>query len=96
VVAAFDKFNIGKMEGRLFNIQGIREELEKNIEELFHNPKNFPPDIVQVLSNTHIFKIRLVEHLSGMTDRYLLQEYEKLFLPSQSPLETKDEIQFWD
>ncbi|HEW92959.1 MAG TPA: hypothetical protein ENF81_10550 [Thermotogaceae bacterium] len=41
------------------------------------------------------FKQRICEHLSGMTDRYITREYEKLF-GSGSIIEEKTELYYPD
>ncbi|OGO48575.1 MAG: hypothetical protein A2W37_15795 [Chloroflexi bacterium RBG_16_63_12] len=52
---------------------------------------NGTPEELAELQKNPAFVLRIVEHLQGMTDRYLTQEYSRLFL-HETKMGEPDEI----
>lgn len=67
----------------------------KYLDEEIRSPADLDDSMIKKIKRRHEFKQRICEHLSGMTDRYITREYEKLF-GSGSIIEEKNELYYPD
>lgn len=70
---------------RHYRVERMAEKAKKVITELFNtytnNPKIIPPDFKENYDANEPIKRIVCDYIAGMTDRYALDEYSKLFDP---------------
>jgi hypothetical protein len=95
------KFFVGKLYDRFFEDplqlhEKVWRKLKiKCFDEEIKSPADLDISRIQEIKKRHEFKQLICLHLSGMTDRYIIKEYEKLF-GSSSIIEEKDELYYSD
>ena len=71
-----------------YRVVRMQMKAERFIEELFHayiaKPEILPMK-VQALAQTREFYLTICDYLAGMTDRFALKEYSRLFDPATLP-----------
>ena len=69
---------------RHYRVERMADKAQRILENLFKtylkNPKILPPE-VQVKAKTDPLERAICDHIAGMTDRYALEEHNKLFDP---------------
>jgi dGTPase len=71
-----------------YRVVRMQTKAERFIEELFNAYVEKPeilPKMVQARAQTHDFYRTICDYLAGMTDRFALKEYSKLFDPATLP-----------
>ncbi len=73
---------------RHYRVVRMQVKAEHNISELFHAYKAEPsilPDHVLFLIEKRGLERTICDHIAGMTDRYAIEEHQKLFNPFEKP-----------
>ncbi len=73
---------------RHYRVVRMQVKAERIISELFNAYQSEPailPDHVQRNIQKHGLERTLCDYIAGMTDRYAIEEYQKLFNPSEKP-----------
>ena len=73
---------------RHYRVVRMQVKAEKTISELFKAYQDEPailPDHVQRFIEQRGLERTICDHIAGMTDRYAVEEYQKLFDPSEKP-----------
>ncbi len=70
---------------RHHRVERMADKAERILTDLFetyrHNPKILPPEIYQALSEQEDVERMICDYIAGMTDRFALEEHQKLFDP---------------
>lgn len=71
---------------RHFRVERMADKAERILENLFRtylkNPKILPPEVYEKVKKGESERM-ICDYIAGMTDRYALEEYKKLFDPSE-------------
>jgi dGTPase len=73
---------------RHYRVVRMQVKAERIISELFNAYKSEPailPDHIQKIINKRGLERTICDYIAGMTDRYAIEEYQKLFNPSEKP-----------
>jgi len=73
---------------RHYRVVRMQVKAERIISDLFHayqNEKNILPDHVQGLIGKRGLERTICDYIAGMTDRYAVEEHQKLFNPFEKP-----------
>ena len=73
---------------RHYRVVRMQVKAERNITELFNAYRTEPailPDHVQKMIDKRGLERTICDYIAGMTDRYAIEEYEKLFNPGEKP-----------
>ena len=73
---------------RHYRVVRMQVKAERLIEELFNAYRKEPsilPDGFQVLIDQYGLERTICDYIAGMTDRYAIEEHQKLFNPLEKP-----------
>lgn len=73
---------------RHYRVVRMQVKAERNITDLFNAYRAEPailPDHVQKMIDKRGLERTICDYIAGMTDRYAIEEYEKLFNPGEKP-----------
>jgi dGTPase len=73
---------------RHYRVVRMQVKAERIISELFNAYKSEPailPDHIQKIIDKRGLERTICDYIAGMTDRYAIEEYQKLFNPSEKP-----------
>jgi dGTPase len=70
---------------RHYRVERMAEKAKKVISDLFtaytKNPNTLPPDFKESYDKSTVIERIVCDYIAGMTDRFALAEYSKLFDP---------------
>jgi dGTPase len=73
---------------RHFRVARMQVKAERLIADLFNAYRSEPlilPDSVQAVAEKHGLERTVCDYIAGMTDRYAIEEHQKLFNPTEKP-----------